>query len=177
MAVVINHPEFATDLVSTISANENKGNDICATVIQCQQNFNAHVPTVHAILEQSLLEHAPVLPLPLSHDDCFAVICDEEELCESSLANYMPQLDHDSDTLNSESEISAANNHVMLLGSSSEEMRLLSSLNILGYIEFDVLCNLSTLKKNLCMNLELPCLSRNTFHAIGQREWRREIYF
>ena len=47
-------------------------------------------------------------------------------------------------------------------------MRLLSSLNILGYVKFDVLCNLSTLKKNLCMNLGLPCLSRFIFHAIGQ---------
>ena len=40
----------------------------------------------------------------------------------------------------------------------------LSSLNTLGYIEFDVLCNLCTLKTKLCY---LPCLSRNIFHAIG----------
>ena len=52
-------------------------------------------PLLITILEQPLLEHASFLPLPLSHDDCFAVICDEEELCDSSLANYMPQLDHD----------------------------------------------------------------------------------
>ena len=71
----------------------------------------------------------------------------------------MPQLDHDSDTLNSESKISAANNHVILLGISSKEMRLLSSLNTLGYIEFDSLCNLSTWEKKLFMNLDLPCLS------------------
>ena len=89
-------------------------------------------------------------------------------MCDSSLANSMPQLSCHNDALNLESEIFAANNHVILIGSSSEELRLLSSLNTLGYIEFDSLCNISTLKNKFFMNLELPCLSRNTFHAIEQ---------
>ena len=56
--------ELALDLVSTFSANESKGHDISTTVIYCQQSFNAQVPIIHAILEQPLLEHTPVLPLP-----------------------------------------------------------------------------------------------------------------
>jgi hypothetical protein len=44
---------------------------------------------------------------------------------------------------------------------------LLSSLNTLGYIEFDTLCALSCLReKFLCA--ELPWLSRCTYHFIGK---------
>jgi len=43
---------------------------------------------------------------------------------------------------------------------------LLSSLNTLGYIEFDVSCNLSYLKEKLFVYTDLPCLSRHTYHVI-----------
>ena len=113
--------------MSRVSKNESKGTDICALVSQGKHNFDAQaLATVHASLEHPLVEHAPVLPL--SQNDFLPVICD------SSLANYLSQLDHDSDTLNSKSESSIAPNHVILIGSSSEEMRLLSSLNILGLL-------------------------------------------
>ena len=131
--------------MSTFSEPESKGNYICATITQGHHNFDAQdLSTVHV----PLVEHASLVPISsMSQDDSLAVIYDKEELCDSSLAISMPQLARHHDILNFESETSIANNHVIIIGSSSEEMRLLSSLNTLGYIEFDVLCNLSTLKK------------------------------
>ena len=48
------------------------------------------------------------------------------------------------------------------------KMKLLSSLHILGYIEFDVLCNLSDLEEQLFEHAELPWCSRHIYHAIGK---------
>jgi len=87
----------------------------------------------------------------------------------------MSQLPHNHDTLKLTSEISAANKHVVQIASPNDEMKLLSSLDTLGYIEFDGLCNLKTLKKMLFTNLELPCLSRNTFHSIGQYKFEGDF--
>jgi hypothetical protein len=53
------------------------------------------------------------------------------------------------------------------MGSIKEEMRLVSSLNTLGYIEFNDLCNLNNLKYKLFMCNDLPLLSRNKFYAAG----------
>ena len=100
-----------TDLVTIISENESKGNDICATVSQGEHNFDAQdLSTVHTFVEQSLVKYFSILSL--SQDDCLA-ICDKEELCDSSLVNSMPQLPHNHDTLNLTSEISAINKHVI----------------------------------------------------------------
>jgi hypothetical protein len=43
---------------------------------------------------------------------------------------------------------------------------LLSSLNTLGYIDFDVLCNLNNLAEKLSFTNDFPSLSKNTYHAI-----------
>ena len=143
-------------LLSTIFENESNGNDICATVTQGEHSFDTQdLSVVHNIVAQSLVEHFPILPL--SQDDYLTVICDKEELCDSSLANSMPQLPHNHDTLNLTSEISAANKHVVQVASPNDEMKLLSSLDILGYIEFNGLCNLKNLEKKLFKNLELTC--------------------
>ena len=81
--------DLSTDLVTTIFENESKGNDICATVTQGEHSFDAQdLSVVHTIVEQSLVEYFPILPL--SQDDYLAVICDKGELCDSSLANSMP---------------------------------------------------------------------------------------
>jgi hypothetical protein len=47
-------------------------------------------------------------------------------------------------------------------------LKLLSSLHTLGYIEFDVLCNLNYLEKKLFPNSSLPCFDRCSFYAIGK---------
>jgi hypothetical protein len=53
-------------------------------------------------------------------------------------------------------------------------MRLVSSLNTLGYIEFNDLCNLNNLKEKLFMHNDLPLLSRKMFHATGQYNFEGE---
>jgi hypothetical protein len=53
-------------------------------------------------------------------------------------------------------------------------MRLVSSLNTLGYIEFNDLCNVNNLKDKLFMCNDLPLLSRNKFHAAGQYNYEGE---
>ena len=83
-----------------------------------------------------------------------------------------PSIPNHHDTLNFESEISAASKHVILIGSPNEEMRLLSSLNTLGYIEFDILCDLSSVERIMFCQTESPLLTRNTFHAIGNYDFR-----
>jgi hypothetical protein len=47
-------------------------------------------------------------------------------------------------------------------------LKLLSSLNTLGYIEFDVLGNLSYLEEKLYTYADLPWLSRHTYHVFGK---------
>ena len=56
---------------------------------------------------------------------------------------------------------------MVFLTSENDEFKLFSSLNILGYIEFDTLCALSILKeKFVCA--ELSWLYRCTYHFIGK---------
>jgi len=119
-----------TDLVSTFSEPESKGNDICATITQGHHNFDVQdLCTVHV----PLVEHASLVHVSsVSQNDSLAVIYDKEELCDSSLAISMPQLARHHDILNFESETSIASSHVILIGSSSEVMKLVSSLNTLG---------------------------------------------
>jgi hypothetical protein len=49
----------------------------------------------------------------------------------------------------------------------TDELNLLSSLNTLGHIEFDILCDVCSVERIIFSQTELPLLSRNTFHAIG----------
>ena len=44
----------------------------------------------------------------------------------------------------------------------------MSSLNILGYIEFEFFCNLNCLENRLVQYANLPWFSRHTYHAIGK---------
>ena len=62
----------------------------------------------------------------------------------------------------------AENRYFLHIASDADELKLLSSLNTLGYIEFDVSCNLSYLKEKLYAYVDLPCLSCHTYHVIGR---------
>jgi hypothetical protein len=86
----------------------------------------------------------------------------------------LAQLSNQHDTSNLESKISAANKHIVTIGSIKEEMGLVSSLNTLGYIEFNDLCNLNNLKEKHFMCNDLPLLSRSKFHAAGQYNYEGE---
>jgi hypothetical protein len=48
---------------------------------------------------------------------------------------------------------------------------LLSSLDTLGYIEYDVPCDLNTLEKRMFCQTNLPLLTRNNFHAIDSYDY------
>ena len=50
----------------------------------------------------------------------------------------------------------AENNPFLPITCVHDKLKLLSSLNTLGYIEFNVLCNLNNLKKKIFMNADLP---------------------
>ena len=78
----------------------------------------------------------------------------------------MPQLVNGHDTC-------VENKHLLPITAKKDELKLLSSLNTLGYIEFDTLCALSSLReKFLCT--ELPWLSRCTYHFIGKYNCKGE---
>jgi hypothetical protein len=49
-----------------------------------------------------------------------------------------------------------------------DELKLLSSLNTLSYIEFDVLCNINNLAEKLSFTNDILLLSKHTYHAIGK---------
>ena len=97
--------------------------------------------TNHAMTEQLLVK--PTLDLPLSQDDLLHIPCDKDDL---------PDHEHES----TESQASAEFTNVIHVASDTDEMKLLSSLHTLGYIEFDVLCNRSNLKEKLFMCADLP---------------------
>ena len=49
------------------------------------------------------------------------------------------------------------NKHVIHIATKTDEFKLLSSLHTLGYIEFDVLCNLDCLQESLFKYANLSC--------------------
>ena len=54
------------------------------------------------------------------------------------------------------------------------KLNLLSSLNTLGYIEFDILCNLNCLKEKLKFDSGLPNFNHCSLHAIGKYDSKGE---
>jgi hypothetical protein len=65
------------------------------------------------------------------------------------------------------------NRHFLPIATEKDELKLLSSLNTLSYIEFDTLCALSNLKeKFLCA--ELPWLSTCIYHFIDKYNCKGE---
>jgi hypothetical protein len=93
--------------------------------------------------------------LPLLHDDCTTDSCDNIELSDDSSITYMPQLENKLDIVAS-NPISCAEirifNHIT---SVHDELKLLSYLNYLGYIEVGVLCNLKNLEEKLYFSADL----------------------
>jgi hypothetical protein len=128
--------------------------------------------TINIDVEQPIVEHFS--DLSLSQDDFLVVPFDKEELYDNLLIIPLAQLSNQHDASNLESKISAENKHIITIGSIKEDMRLVSSLNTLGYIEFNDLCNLNNLKEKLFMCNNLPLLFRNKFHAAGQYNYEGE---
>jgi hypothetical protein len=111
--------------------------------------------TPHVITEQSLVD--PSLDLSLSHDDLLDVLCDQDELVDN--ASILHTL---------EPTTIIEHKRVQHIVSVNDELKLLSSLHTLGYIEFDNLCNLDCLEEKLFTHADLPWFTNYTYHVIGQ---------
>jgi len=59
----------------------------------------------------------------------------------------MPQLVNEHDAFVLEPNTCVKNKHLLPIATEKDELKLLSSLNTLSYIEFDTLCALSTLQE------------------------------
>jgi hypothetical protein len=60
--------------------------------------------------------------------------------------------------------------HLINVTCDTNELYLLSSLDIVGYIEYDVPCDLNIGEKRMFCQTKLPLLTRNNFHAIGSSD-------
>ena len=129
---------------STPAENESKGNERKVTLTDGETSFDVlNFSTNHASIEQLLVELP--LDLPLSQDDLLDFSCDKDDLCDNTSAIHVLK-----------SHTCAEIKHVIHIASANDELKLISSLKTLGYIEFDVLCNLSDLEEQLFEHAELP---------------------
>ena len=112
----------------------------------------------------------PIAQMPLSQVDLLVVPCDKEELCDNVSLISMPQLvnEHVSSTIS----LCADSKHVVHITNEVEERELLSSLNTLGYVQFDDFCELDNLKKKLFAKSDLPCPTSAIFHIFGESDDR-----
>jgi len=101
--------------------------------------------TNRTILEQLLVE--PSLDLPLSNDDFVNVPCENDDMHDNTYIVPLQPLMKDHAICVLESNTCAENRHFLHIASDVDELKLLSSLNTLGYNDFDVWCNLNYLEK------------------------------
>ena len=140
----------------TPAEHESKGKAHGATLMEGENNFNVlNSSTNHAIIEQLLVE--PSLDLSLSHDNLLDVPCNKDELVDDASVLHVL-----------EPTTCAENKHVIHIATKTNEFKLLSSLHTLGYIEFNVLCNLDYLEESLFKYANLPWFSKHTYHVIGK---------
>jgi hypothetical protein len=94
------------------------------------------------------------------------VPCDKEKLCDHASLISTTQLVHRYDTsilYDTHAEV----RRVHCIDSEKEEFKIISSLNCLGYIEFDFVCDLNSLENELFQKSSLLYLDYYTFHALG----------
>ena len=103
----------------------------------------------------------------LSQDDLLNVSCDEDDLHDDIYVIPMQSLKNDDAICVLKSNTCAENRLVIHNASDVDELKLLSSLNTLGYIEFDVLCNVSYLEEKLNAYADFLWLSRHTYHVFA----------
>jgi hypothetical protein len=104
-----------------------------------------NLSTTHAIIEQHLVDTK--FEFPLSQNKCSDSACDKEELDANAFIVPMPQLVNEHDAFVLEPSTCSENRHFLPITTEKDELKLLYSLNTLGYIEFDTLCALSNLKE------------------------------
>jgi hypothetical protein len=102
-----------------------------------------NLSTTHAIIEQHLVNTK--FEFPLSQNNCSDSACDKEELDDNTFIVPMPQPVNEHDAFVLEPSTCFKNRHFLSIATEKDELKLLSSLNTLGYIEFDTLCALRLL--------------------------------
>jgi hypothetical protein len=127
-----------------------------------------NLSTTPASLEQSLVE--PIAEFPLLQDACHIVPCDREELCDHASLIFTTQLVHICDNSFVEDTTCAH-----CIDMEKQELHIISTLNTLGYIDFNVPYNLNCLEERLSKESALQCFSRCVFRAIGKYDDRGEI--
>jgi hypothetical protein len=123
-----------------------------------------NLSTTPTSLEKSLVE--PVAKFPLLQDDYKIVSCDKEKLCDHASLISTTQLvhGHDNSILD---DTHAEVRRVHCINSEKEELKIISSLNCLCYIEFDFVCDLNSLENELFQKSGLLYFDYCSFHAIG----------
>jgi hypothetical protein len=89
--------------------------------------------------------------------------CDKEKLCDHTSTTQLVH-GHDTSILD---DTHAEVRRVHCIDSEKEELKIISSLNCLGYIKFDFVCDLNSLENELFQKSGLLYLDYCTFHAIG----------
>jgi hypothetical protein len=81
---------------------------------------------------------------------------------------FRQQLANEHVTSDIESNILAKKEHVICIANETRELKLLSSLNTWGYIEFDGHCELGNLDNILFARSNMPCPSHAIFYIVGK---------
>jgi hypothetical protein len=102
----------------------------------------------------------------LLQDDYKIVPCDKKKLCDHASLISTTQLVHIHDTSILDDR-HAEVRRVHCIDSEKEVFKIISSLNCLGYIKFDFVCDLNSLENELFHKSGLLYLDYCTFHAIG----------
>jgi hypothetical protein len=157
--------EVESEKDKSICAKLNNVNDEThsLTIAPCEPiALVLNLSTTSASLEQSLVEH--VTGFPLLEDDYKIVPCDKEKLCDHASHISTTQLVHGHDnSILDDAEVRC----VHCNDSEKEELKIISSINCLGYIEFDFVCHLNSLENELFQKSSLLYLDYCTFHALG----------
>jgi hypothetical protein len=107
----------------------------------------------------------PSFDLPLSQDDLLDVPCDKDDLNDDI---YIISIMNDHAICMLESNTTNENRHVIHNASDVDELKLMSSLNTLRYIDLNVLYNLNYLEEKLYAYADFPWLSRHTYHVFDK---------
>jgi hypothetical protein len=114
----------------------------------------------------------------LSQDDLLAISGDKDDLHDDSYVIPMQSLKNDHYAIYVLKLNTCAENRLVIHNASDvDELKLLSSFNTLGYIEFDVLCNLNYLKEKLYAYADLPWLSRYTYLVLANIATKDNIWY
>jgi hypothetical protein len=125
------------------------------------------------LMRERFVSSHDVMPLNkfellLLHDDCTSNSCDKKELCYDSSFTYIPRFEHKLGIVSSNLVNCAEIRTFNSITSALDELKLLSSLNTLDFIEFYVLCNLNNLGEKFSFTADFPWLSKHTYHVIGK---------